>query len=331
MLSWLGFNHRTKLSENNKKLKVSAPSESSLCKSEIFVAQNYQWPMKLTINFFTATNESHERARPRKDNIRAAEDEKPLQARFTAVMLLSDSEVKHEKARRWIISNDDFFDLYEKQEEIQLGGEGLNDQYYLYVSDCCLNGVDVTMHQRSSTYIMTTKIGWEVTMSGLYMEDGPPTDVADQMSASFPGYLKDRKKRSPRGIVHTQSSKPFPKRGFRMSMDIDGTGFSLLAWSRPGGHISTGLKFENGSVVPVEANMVIFVNWMLCISLPHLFHLWSSTQTNSGWRPSFLNKKSLGDNHHIIRKICGGDVGNRRCTPIWELDSDEEIRALGET
>lgn len=59
------------------------------------------------------------------------------------------------------------------------------------------------MYQRSSTYIMTTKSGWGVLFaswfsstspfclftfcpSGLYSEDGPPTDIADRLAASFP-------------------------------------------------------------------------------------------------------------------------------------------------
>ena len=66
--------------------------------------------------------------------------------------------------------------------------------------------IDVTMYQRSSTYIMTTKNGWGVLFagwfssashfylfmfcpSGLYSEDGPPTDIADRLGASFPHFM----------------------------------------------------------------------------------------------------------------------------------------------
>ncbi|THU96531.1 FAD/NAD(P)-binding domain-containing protein [Dendrothele bispora CBS 962.96] len=188
-------------------------------------------------------------------------------------------------------------------------------------ADCCLNGVDVTMYQRSSTYIMTTKNGWDVIMS-LYTEDGPPTDVADRMSASFPNnFMRNGiSQRQTEAIAERDRSllEGLKKRGFKTNMGIDGTGFSLLAWSRPGGYYldvgasqmvvdgkiglkndspiscftETGLKFENGSTV--EADVVIFAT-------------------------------GLGDNRHIIRKICGEDVGNR-CTPIWGLDSDGEIQ-----
>ncbi|EEB94411.1 hypothetical protein MPER_06778, partial [Moniliophthora perniciosa FA553] len=56
-------------------------------------------------------------------------------------------------------------------------------------SDYYLNGVvelDVTMYQRSSSYIMSTKNGWGVLFAGLYSEDGPPTNIADRLNASFP-------------------------------------------------------------------------------------------------------------------------------------------------
>lgn len=51
------------------------------------------------------------------------------------------------------------------------------------------HGVDVTLHQRSSTYIMSTKNGWDVLFKGSYEEGGPPTEVADLLTASFPHYL----------------------------------------------------------------------------------------------------------------------------------------------
>jgi hypothetical protein len=42
------------------------------------------------------------------------------------------------------------------------------------------------MYQRSSTHIVSAKAFREVLMGGLYSEDGPPTDLADLISGSFP-------------------------------------------------------------------------------------------------------------------------------------------------
>lgn len=53
------------------------------------------------------------------------------------------------------------------------------------------HGVDVTMFQRSSTYVMTTKNGVRLLLEGLYSETSPPTDVADRLNASFPNRLME--------------------------------------------------------------------------------------------------------------------------------------------
>lgn len=65
--------------------------------------------------------------------------------------------------------------------------------------------LDVTMVQRSPTYVMSTKNGMPILLGGsslrliyprsqtdaeyfaaFYAENGPPTDVADRLSASYP-------------------------------------------------------------------------------------------------------------------------------------------------
>ncbi|THU96538.1 hypothetical protein K435DRAFT_892463 [Dendrothele bispora CBS 962.96] len=137
--------------------------------------------------------------------------------------------------------------------------------------------------------------------SCLYTEDGPPTDVADRTSASFPdNFMRN-------GISQRQTEaiaerdrlllEGLKKRGFKTTrnMRIDGTGFPLLAWTRPGLYYldvgasevvvndKIGLKFEDGSVV--EADVAI-----LLLAL-------ETTATSSA-----------------------------RCTLIWGLDSDGEIR-----
>jgi hypothetical protein len=45
---------------------------------------------------------------------------------------------------------------------------------------------DVTMYQRSSTHVVSTKVVTEVLLKGMYEEGGPPTELADLINASFP-------------------------------------------------------------------------------------------------------------------------------------------------
>ncbi|TFK70710.1 FAD/NAD(P)-binding domain-containing protein [Pluteus cervinus] len=55
--------------------------------------------------------------------------------------------------------------------------------------DCYQHGVDVTMFQRSSTYVISVENRFKVAVSRLYSEAAPPTHIADRLSASFPNYM----------------------------------------------------------------------------------------------------------------------------------------------
>ncbi|KAK1217332.1 hypothetical protein PQX77_020013 [Marasmius sp. AFHP31] len=191
-------------------------------------------------------------------------------------------------------------------------------------SDCYLNGVDVTMYQRSQTYIMSTKNGWKVLLEALYGENGVPTDLADRLSASFPHKMMESglAQRATKAIADLD--KPLldalNKVGFRTYLGIDDTGFGNLVWSRVGGYYldvgasqmiidgkiklksdsklerftETGLRFEDGSELP--ADVVLFAT-------------------------------GFGDIREYIRKICGEEV-SRKCKPIWGMNEEGEINGI---
>lgn len=48
------------------------------------------------------------------------------------------------------------------------------------------HGLDTTIVQRSSTYVMSSEHGIPGLLKGVYEEDGPPTDDADIMLTSLP-------------------------------------------------------------------------------------------------------------------------------------------------
>ncbi|KAF8629969.1 hypothetical protein AX17_005535 [Amanita inopinata Kibby_2008] len=186
------------------------------------------------------------------------------------------------------------------------------------------HGVDVTMFQRSSTYIMTTKNGMKILMEGLYGEDGvPPVDIADRINASFSNFLME-------GVAYRQrlrideadkdTLEGLRKRGFKLNNGYNDAGFYLLAWTRAGGYYldtgasqliidgkiklkndsqikgftENGLVFENGSELP--ADVVLFCT-------------------------------GLGEPRDGVRRICGSDVADR-CTPIWGLDEEGEFNGV---
>ncbi|KAJ7930009.1 hypothetical protein B0H13DRAFT_2228389 [Mycena leptocephala] len=182
------------------------------------------------------------------------------------------------------------------------------------------HGVDVTMFQRSSTYVVTTKNGWRILMEGVYSENAPPVDVADRLNASYPNRLTELL--APRKTLEIAEADKdlldgLRKRGFRLNLGYKDAGFSLAVWENAGGYYldvgtsqmivdgkiklkndslierftPTGLRFENGSELP--ADVVLFAT-------------------------------GVGDVRDNIRKVCG-DALTTKCSPIWGLDSDGEL------
>ncbi|KAJ7676551.1 hypothetical protein DFH06DRAFT_1168458 [Mycena polygramma] len=187
-------------------------------------------------------------------------------------------------------------------------------------ADYCEHGVDVTMYQRSSTYVLSTKHGWNRIMRPTYWEGGPPVEVADRLTASFP-HLMAVGLNQRQAVVIAEDDKEIldglRKRGFKLNMGTLDAGFALSAWDRGGGYYidvgtsqliidgkiklkndaqiaeftERGLRFEDGS--ELGADVVIFAT-------------------------------GLGDARSGVRRICGDAVGDK-CKPIWGLNAEGEI------
>ncbi|KAF8882841.1 hypothetical protein BD779DRAFT_1612399 [Infundibulicybe gibba] len=177
------------------------------------------------------------------------------------------------------------------------------------------HGIDVTIFQRSSTYIRSTKHGWRILMKALdgskcitrYIFGGcPPADIADRLQASFPYFmgigLAQRRTRQAAEAdkMRREILDALQQRGFRINMD---TGASTLVAEGKIGlkndsplqeFTERGLRFENGS--ELEADVVLFAT-------------------------------GFDDAREGIRKICGDDV-HSKCKPIWGLNEEGEIRGV---
>ncbi|TDL21200.1 FAD/NAD(P)-binding domain-containing protein [Rickenella mellea] len=189
-------------------------------------------------------------------------------------------------------------------------------------ADCVECGVDVTMYQRSSTYIMSVKNGIPILL-GLYTEDGPPTDIADRISASFPvPFLKLMAQRLTSVIAEAdkETLEGLEKSGFKLNYGEDGSGFFILAWRRAGGYYfdvgasqmivdgkiklkndaqiarftKGGIQFDDGSEVP--ADVVIFAT-------------------------------GYGDAREPARKLIGDKLADK-LLPVWGLNDEGEINSV---
>ncbi|TFK48084.1 FAD/NAD(P)-binding domain-containing protein [Heliocybe sulcata] len=127
-------------------------------------------------------------------------------------------------------------------------------------ADLVSNGVDVTMVQRSPTYIMSVKKG-NPRVYNIYTQ-GLPTESADLINASYPnGLLKLMHKRMAKTIAEADAEllEGLRRKGFRLSMGDDGSGLIILAWTRGGGYyidmgasqmiIDGKIKLKSGSPI----------------------------------------------------------------------------------
>jgi len=188
-------------------------------------------------------------------------------------------------------------------------------------ADCSTHGVDVTMFQRSSTYVMSTKKSIPYLFAGLYWDGPIPTDLADRVNASFPNHLAD-------GISHRKVDElaaldkdildGLRRRGFRLNKGYNDCGVMSSVWQRGGGfyldvgacqliidgkiklkndaqlarYTRCGLGFDDGSELP--ADVVIFAT-------------------------------GLGEIKGPIRQVCGDLIADA-CKPVWGLDEEGELR-----
>ncbi|KAF8813451.1 hypothetical protein BYT27DRAFT_7180991 [Phlegmacium glaucopus] len=191
--------------------------------------------------------------------------------------------------------------------------------------DICVDyadhGVDVTMFQRSSTYVMSTKNGTPILLGGLYGENGPPTDVADKINASFPNLMMAGLSYRATKLIAEADKEVLDglhQRGFRTNMGYGGAGLLPSVWVKAGGYYmdvggsqyiidgkvklkndsqiqgftANGLKFEDGS--ELEADVVVFCT-------------------------------GFSDTRHTIRQACGDEVAEKM-KPIWGLDEEGELK-----
>ncbi|KAF8965605.1 FAD/NAD(P)-binding domain-containing protein [Flammula alnicola] len=182
------------------------------------------------------------------------------------------------------------------------------------------NGVDVTMFQRGSTYIMSTKNGWEVLFKDSYWEGAPPVDVVDRFNASYPHYMAvGLNQRHVKRIAEMDKDllDSLHKVGFRTNLGLKDSGFGLLAWNKTGGYYldtggskliadgkiklktdseiesftETGLKFKNGT--ELDADVVLFAT-------------------------------GLGNTIDQFRRVCGEEVA-KKMKRVGGLDEEGEI------
>jgi len=182
------------------------------------------------------------------------------------------------------------------------------------------HGVDVTICQRGSTHVLSQKKGLSRMMYPIYGEDGPPTELADRINASFPYLMRIELSRRLVQVIEEDDKETLDglrKVGFKLNRGMMEAGMLISTLVRGGGYYidvgasrmiidgkiklkndsaivaltETGLKFEDGSELSADV--------IICAT-------------------------GLGDVRNIVRKVCGDTIADA-CKRILGLDSEGEI------
>ena len=183
-------------------------------------------------------------------------------------------------------------------------------------------GADVTMLQRSPTYVVSVASA-SVPMTGMYDESGPPTDVADLLGASFPFKAAPEMHRATTAAMAELDADmlaTLEKAGFLLSSGIDGTGALGLFLQKGGGYyinvgtselIAAGeIKIKSGVEIDrfTESGLELSDGSALAADVVVLA---------TGYRGML----------DTTRRLLGTEVADR-CGPVWGLDDEGELRGV---
>ena len=185
------------------------------------------------------------------------------------------------------------------------------------------HGYDVTIVQRSSTYIMSSKAGIEVLLGGLYEEGSPDTEDADLIFMSIPNAMLKR--------MHMDATKEIARRdadllaglekaGFKVDNGPDDAGFFMKYFQRGGGYyIDVG-----ASQLIIDGKIKVKQGQEIAEVEPHglLFADGSELEADEiVFATGYENMRGTA------RKVFGDKVADR-IKDVWGFDEEGELRTM---
>ncbi|KAI9807440.1 MAG: hypothetical protein M1833_000185 [Piccolia ochrophora] len=185
------------------------------------------------------------------------------------------------------------------------------------------NGYDVTIVQRSSTFVIRSKTMLDVLLGGLYSEDGPPTDDADTYFHSIPNAVLKR--------IHIDATTEIASRdatllegltraGFSLDRGPDQSGFFMKYFQRGGGYyidVGASQLIADGKIKVKQGQEISRINERSMVfadgdELP---------ADEIVFATGYLNMRGMA------KKIFGDQVADR-VGDVWGFDDEGEIRTM---
>ncbi|ETW79334.1 hypothetical protein HETIRDRAFT_50006 [Heterobasidion irregulare TC 32-1] len=185
-------------------------------------------------------------------------------------------------------------------------------------------GADVTMFQRSTTYVISAKALAMQLKASHYVENGPPTEVADRLGASIPHFivrlLQGRAAQRIADTVDKELHDNLRKVGFGLSLGVDGGGIiSLLTTRRGGFYMNVGtsqliadgrIKLKHGSAISrFSSNGLYFEDGT---------HLDAEV---------VIFATGYGDARDLAHELCEPEVVDK-VGEVWGIDKEGELNGV---
>lgn len=184
-------------------------------------------------------------------------------------------------------------------------------------------GYHVTMVQRSSTLVISSKFRNTVGVKGLYTEDGPPTEDADLLAWSLPMELF---KAQQKNVCELQNKfdaelmEGLRRTGFKLDRGVDDTGYMMKYLHRGGGYyVDVG-----ASQLVVDGKIKLKQGAELAEILPQEILFSDGTRLAADeivFATGFQNMRTQ------TRVIFGDDVADR-VEDVWGFDQEGEVRTI---
>ncbi|KAJ4486192.1 hypothetical protein J3R30DRAFT_3697705 [Lentinula aciculospora] len=188
-------------------------------------------------------------------------------------------------------------------------------------SDLARAGNDVTMFQRSSTFVMNLDKGWKFLGGALYSEGGPPIDTADRLSHSVPHLLLEGglAQRTAQAIIDDQKEHldKLTNSGFRINKGIKDAGTLLQLKEKSGGHY-----FDiGGSQLIIDGKIKVKNDSQIKAYYPEGLEFEDGSKVNAD---AIICATGVGDMRNSIRRICGDQVADS-CPPLLGVNAEGEL------
>ncbi|KAJ4476517.1 FAD/NAD(P)-binding domain-containing protein [Lentinula lateritia] len=188
-------------------------------------------------------------------------------------------------------------------------------------SDLAKAGNDVTMFQRSSTFVMDLDKGWKFLGGALFFEGGPPVDMADRLSNSIPHLLLEggMAQRMTQAIVEDQKEHldKLAKSGFRVNKGIKDAGILLQLKEKAGGHyFDTG-----GSQLIIDGKIKLKNDSQIKSYYPGGLEFEDGSRVEAD---AIICATGVGDMRNSIRQLCGDEVANS-CPRLLGVNEEGEL------